>query len=141
MWAGSSVLAVVGALVGRGGFADMESISMPEDQAALHGGYKRGVTGGRATSANKSSSAALAGSGLGASGGLGDGNKMFKDAPRAVSSTLFFEKKSVTCAAFPRIVNQVLRRGKFSSPRVYFLCLRSLGEGNSFAHFGGKKNS
>ena len=34
---------------------------------------------------------------------------------------------------------QVLRRGKFSSPRVYFLCLRSLGEGNSFAHFGGKK--
>ena len=32
---------------------------MPEDQAALHGGYKRGVTGGRATSANRSSSAAL----------------------------------------------------------------------------------
>ena len=60
---------------------------MPEDQAALHGGYKRGVTGGRATSANKSSSAALAGSGLGASGGLGDGNKMFKDAR---SSCLFY---------------------------------------------------
>ena len=96
---------------------------MPEDQAALHGGYKRGVTGGRATSANKSSSAALARSGLGASGGLGDGNKMFKDAPRAVSFTLFFEKESVTWAALPRIVHQVLRRGKFSSPRVYFLCL------------------
>ena len=39
----------------------MESISMPEDQAALHGGYKRGVPGGRATSANRSSKAALSG--------------------------------------------------------------------------------
>ena len=98
---------------------------MPEDQAALHGGYKRGVTGGRATSANKSSSAALAGSGLGASGGLGDGNKMFKDAPRAVSTTLSFAKRRAWFeAAFSASGNrQVLRRGKFSSPRVYFLCL------------------
>ena len=79
---------------------------MPEDQAALHGGYKRGVTGGRATSANKSSSAALAGSGLGASGGLGDGNKMFKDAPRAVSTTLFCEKKSATRGGIQRIGQQ-----------------------------------
>ena len=73
--------------------ADMESISMPEDQAALHGGYKRGVTGGRATSANKSSSAALAGSGLGASGGLGDGNKMFKDARHELSLLRSFSKR------------------------------------------------
>ena len=29
----------------------------------------------------------------------------------------------MTWAALPRIVHQVLRRGKFSSPRVYFLCL------------------
>ena len=65
---------------------------MPEDQAALHGGYKRGVTGGRATSANKSSSAALAGSGLGASGGLGDGNKMFKDARLELSLLRSFRK-------------------------------------------------
>ena len=66
---------------------------MPEDQAALHGGYKRGVTGGRATSANKSSSAALAGSGLGASGGLGDGNKMFKDARYELSLLRSFSKR------------------------------------------------
>ena len=79
---------------------------MPEDQAALHGGYKRGVTGGRATSANRSSSAALAESGLGASGGLGDGNKMFKDAPRAVSTTLFCEKKSVIRGGIQRIGQQ-----------------------------------
>ena len=76
-----------------GSLADMESISMPEDQAALHGGYKRGVTGGRATSANKSSSAALAGSGLGASGGLGDGNKMFKDARHELSLLRSFSKR------------------------------------------------
>ena len=66
---------------------------MPEDQAALHGGYKRGVTGGRATSANKSSSAALAGSGLGASGGLGDGNKMFKNARCELSLLRSFAEK------------------------------------------------
>ena len=84
----------------------MESISMPEDQAALHGGYKRGVTGGRATSANRSSSAALAESGLGASGGLGDGNKMFKNARCELSLGALCKKKSATGAALPRIVKQ-----------------------------------
>ena len=79
---------------------------MPEDQAALHGGYKRGVTGGRATSANKSSSAALAGSGLGASGGLGDGNKCLR---MRVAGCLFyalFERESVIRGGIQRIGQQ-----------------------------------
>ena len=42
-------------------FADMESILIPEGQAALHGGYKRGVFGGRATSAKRSSKTAPSG--------------------------------------------------------------------------------